>query len=60
MNISITMIANQIDVTMVTSAIFDVLAMIGAALTRWLLAYDIFVLRFWPKKQQFSVALPTP
>jgi len=24
------------------------------------LAYDIFVLRFQPKKQQFSVALPTP
>jgi len=23
-------------------------------------AYDIFVLRFRPKKQQFSVALPTP
>jgi len=22
--------------------------------------YDIFVLRFQPKKQQFSVALPTP
>jgi len=29
-------------------------------LTRWLPAYDIFVLRFRPKKQQFSVALPTP
>jgi len=24
------------------------------------LAYDIFVLGFWPKKQQFSVVLPTP
>jgi len=23
-------------------------------------AYDIFVLRFRPKNQQFSVALPTP
>jgi len=22
--------------------------------------YDIFVLQFWRKKQQFSVALPTP
>jgi len=22
--------------------------------------YGIFVLRFWPKQQQFSVALPTP
>jgi len=22
--------------------------------------YDIFVLGFWPKKQQFSVALPMP
>jgi len=29
-------------------------------LTRWLLAYDIFVLRFRPKKQQFLVVLPTP
>jgi len=29
-------------------------------LTRWQLAYDIFVLQFRPKKQQFSVALPTP
>jgi len=29
-------------------------------LTRWLPAYGIFVLRFRPKKQQFSVALPTP
>jgi len=32
----------------------------GKHLTRWLPAYDIFVLRFRPKKQQFSVALPTP
>jgi len=23
-------------------------------------AYDTFVLQFWPKKQQFSVALPMP
>jgi len=23
-------------------------------------AYDIFIIRFQPKKQQFSVALPTP
>ena len=30
------------------------------SLTRWLPAYGIFVLRFRPKKQQFSVALPTP
>jgi len=29
-------------------------------LTRWQPAYDIFVLQFRPKKQQFSVALPTP
>jgi len=29
-------------------------------LTLWELAYDIFVLRFRPKKQQFSVALPAP
>jgi len=29
-------------------------------LTLWEPAYDIFVLRFRPKKQQFSVALPTP
>ena len=29
-------------------------------LTYWLPAYDIFVLRFRPKKKQFSVALPTP
>jgi len=29
-------------------------------LTRWLPAYGIFVLRFRPKKQQFSVALPMP
>jgi len=29
-------------------------------LTRWLPAYNIFVFRFQPKKQQFSVALPTP
>jgi len=29
-------------------------------LTRWLPAYGIFVIRFWPKKQQFSVALPAP
>jgi len=29
-------------------------------LTRWLPAYGIFVLRFRPEKQQFSVALPTP
>jgi len=29
------------------------------SLTRWLLAYGIFVLRFRPKNQQFSVALPT-
>jgi len=29
-------------------------------LSRWLPAYGIFVLRFRPKKQQFSVALPTP
>jgi len=29
-------------------------------LTRWEPVYDIFVLRFRPKKQQFSVALPTP
>ena len=31
-----------------------------SCLTRWLPAYGIFVLRFQPKKQQFSVALPTP
>ena len=30
------------------------------SLTLWELAYDIFVLQFRPKKQQFSVALPTP
>jgi len=29
-------------------------------LTRWKPAYGIFVLWFWPKKQQFSGALPTP
>jgi len=29
-------------------------------LTRWLPVYDIFALWFRPKKQQFSVALPTP
>ena len=29
-------------------------------LTLWEPAYDIFVLRFRPKKQQFLVALPTP
>jgi len=29
-------------------------------LTRWLPAYGIFLLQFRPKKQQFSVALPTP
>jgi len=29
-------------------------------LTRIEPAYGIFVLRFRPKKQQFSVALPTP
>jgi len=29
-------------------------------LTLWEPVYDIFVLRFRPKKQQFSVALPTP
>jgi len=32
----------------------------GAPLTRWEPVYGIFVLRFRPKKQQFSVALPTP
>jgi len=30
------------------------------SLTLWEPAYDIFVLRFRPKKQQFLVALPTP
>jgi len=30
------------------------------SLTLWELAYDIFVLWFQPKKQQFSVSLPTP
>ena len=30
------------------------------SLTRWEPAYGIFVLGFRPKKQQFSVALPTP
>jgi len=29
-------------------------------LTRREPAYGIFILRFQPKKQQFSVALPTP
>jgi len=29
-------------------------------LTLWEPAYDIFVLPFLPRKQQFSVALPTP
>ena len=29
-------------------------------LTLWEPSYDIFVFRFRPKKQQFSVALPTP
>jgi len=29
-------------------------------LTLWEPAYDTFVLQFRPKKQQFSVALPTP
>jgi len=29
-------------------------------LTLWEPAYDIFVLWFWPKKQQMSVAFPTP
>ena len=32
----------------------------AATSTLWEPAYDIFVLRFWLKKQQFSVALPTP
>jgi len=31
-----------------------------AKLTLWELAYDIFVLQFRHKKQQFTVALPTP
>jgi len=30
------------------------------SLTRWEPAYGIFVLGFRPKKQQFSVTLPTP
>ena len=29
-------------------------------LTLWEAAYDIFVLQFRPKKQQFMVDLPTP
>jgi len=33
---------------------------IELSLTLWEPAYDIFVLQFQPKKQQFSVALPTP
>jgi len=32
----------------------------SSTLTLWEPAYDIFVPRFRPKKQQFSVALPTP
>jgi len=30
------------------------------SLTLWEPVYDIFVLQFQPKKQQFLVALPTP
>jgi len=33
---------------------------IVATFTLWELAYNISVLQFWSKKQQFSVVLPTP
>jgi len=36
------------------------LAALLFSLTLWGLVYDVFVLRFRPKKQQFSIALPTP
>jgi len=38
----------------------SVLLNLHPSLTLWEPVYDIFVVQFQPKKEQFSVALPTP
>jgi len=46
--------------TAAVSLLYSVFDFYFVILTLWELVYDIFVLRFRPKKQQFSVALPAP